>query len=332
MDDKFITISRLEFIVKQILPKDEAIYIMFCTKNIGKLDHYYFICNKKEEIVIRHVTLNSDYEFTIGNVIPKNSIEIVNLISKVRIKSLLSYSFNYDINKDGNIVYDEDDKPMFYCFLPGIDRFYSFGSKSEKIIYNGFYDFLNYLFVCSEVNNDTFKRNSDDKSIFDSFMVLDDEINKYLIDNKPSRNTPLEKRITKMLKETNYKEKCDDLTSMMDNYNLIASICFTDYIPKIGNSFEKLKPEKYNWDVIRNNHEERLKAFYAIVNNKDFILTRDTTIDNKNEIIKRLEIDHQIDLVLKCMSNEEIMELTKETKNWNVKLDLMKYIDSSKEK
>lgn len=331
MNNKFKIIDELEFIVDKILKDDEVIYLMFSIKNVEELNHYYFLCDKKGEYEVYHVSLDKEFKFGIDDKIDKDSVKKLFLTGGFsRLKSLISYAFNYDVIRDGEIECNKTKKPKFYCFIPGIDKFYSFNETCKNVAYNGFYDFINYLLIYSNIENKYFTRSDKDKSIFDSAIVLDDEITLFMNKNQTGRSFSFEHKINDEWKRTGYSEKCNDLCSMMDNYNLIAIICFTDYVFDVGNAINKLKPESFDWETIRIDKNERLRALYKLTNNKDFILKRNLSVTIIKEILDRLDIDHQIDMVLKCMTNEEIYELSNETKNWNVKLDLMKYIDSSK--
>lgn len=324
MDEKIIVKSRLESILKLIMDKNEAVYHMIYISLLNGKDYFYYVFSKRNGFVIKYVCLDKNYSLDkINNVdFRKKYMKKILLKNEYnRLKSFINYVYNYqESNKEFDLYTINDN--IFYVYIPAKDVVYSFNSKSTNYKYNAFYDLVNYLFSYSKLNINCFTRLNNGKSIFDRCIVLDDEITKYVNKNKIKLDE---------LKKTNYPDLCNDICSMMNNYDLISCICFCDYVYILGDAIKKIVREPFDWVTLLYDKNVRREVFINLINNKEFILTRDLTNDKKELILKNADIDHQITMLLNIMTNEEIIDLSNQTHNWNVKLDLMKYINSSKE-
>ena len=318
-------INEFEYLANKIIDDKEGIYLIFLASLLENGKHYYFICSKNDKLKIKHVFLENNCKFdNIKDFRKKylNNIKISN--SERRIRSLIDYAFNYDFENE-NIIYNNEGS--FYCFLPSNNKFLSFPLESLNVKDNGFYDFINYLFIYSNLDNNYFKRKENEhQNIMDKAILLDDKIAYYIKNNSSNIKYRFNKKMNKEKYLKPFIKECNDLCSMMSNYELVLIMTITDYVYMIGNAINKIKPENLYWEGILNNKKIRYENIYNLINNKEFIYNTNLTDDEKENIIKNLEIDHQINMIMENMNNKEIMELASKTNNWNAKLSIMKYI------
>ncbi len=314
MDD---IINEYEQIANKYINKNDGIYLIFSTGFINEIKHYYFVLNSDNNSVVKHIFINKK-----DNKINKKNIkELKNVKNNRRLISLINYTFNYEVK---NYQQNEIREDSFFCFLPSNNIFYTFNNESDDIINNGFYDFINYLLVYSGISNYQYKRKEiKDESVLQLMIMLDDEITYNIEKNNKSK---IQRKINYEKYKRLYTKTCVDLCSMMNNYELIMCISVTDYVYLFASCINRIKPEILDWEKLRTKKKDKFDNIINLISNKEFIYNLNITNEEKENIINNLEIDHQIDLIMGLMTNNEIMELSKKTNNWNAKLSIMKYI------
>ena len=320
-------INEFEYLANIVLDNDDELFTIL--KAEIEENHYYFVCAKKNKYEVKHVVLNKDYDFDNYNK-GKFDIEKMKFKKDRRIRSLINYSFNYEITEEGLITTSNKKGPKFYVYVPFNNHFFGFDDVSESEKNNEFYNYINYLFLYSDIENKYFYRlDSDNLEPLDEVVILDDEISYYLEKNVSNKRFK-SKNIKNILKKTDYIKRCKDLCSMMCNNDLIITMIVTDYVSILGEAINKIRPEILDWQGIKKSKKIRFDNIFNLISNKTFILESLLTDPEKEKIIKNLDIDHQVDMIMDCLNNEEILELASKTNNWNAKLSIMKFIHSNK--
>ena len=319
-------IHEYESLANVILEEKEGIYIILSTSYLKGLKHYYFICSNKDKTIVKHIFLEKNT--AIDKKIKKKNMEILSLSnSNRRLISLMNFCFNYEM-KESSI---DTKGNKFYCYLPKNNSIYGFGETCDNEIENGFYDFINYLLIHSKIfDKFFFRKEVEDDNIFQLSVMLDDEMTYNMESSLENRKLPFFKGFYYEIMRKKYSEVCDDLCSMMTNYELVMTTALTDYVYLVGNTLERLKPEVLNWDEIKKNKKAKFDNIINLISNKDYIYGLNMSDEEKEKAISKLDIDHQIELIMKLMKNDEILELSRKTNNWNAKLNIMKYIHSDK--
>ena len=325
-------INEFEYIANKIIDEKEGIFTIFKANLQDGYKHYYFICeNGNNNKYIKYLKIEKEFDFTEINkkIFKKRYLRIIKLDNYGRrLDSFINFCFNYDHNNNEAPVINNKNKPNFCIFLPSNNKYYEFGEECDKEEYLGYYDFIKYLLAYSNIENKYFKEKEfDNKTVLRVTAILDDDIT---YDLKTYSRNLLFDRINKEKVYKEYYKFCNDVCSMMTNYELILTINVTDNVSIIGKCVEKIRPEQLDWNHIKKNKITKMKAIYDLISNKNFVLGLNITDSEKEEIIKRLDVDHQINMILESMSNEEIVELANKTNNWNAKLNIMKYIHSEK--
>ena len=322
-------INEFEYIANKSLDNNEGIHVIFLADLKENNKHYYFVCSEDNEFQVKHIILPSDYKFEniSSKLFKKKYVKKLKLAGDRRLRSLINYCYNYEVSEEGLLLAEKKKTPKFYCYLPINNRFYEFDDTSEKEINNGFYDFINYLLIYSHIDNNYFNRKDlENETLIQLAALLDDEIAYHMELNSNKKSLKIRKKFNKDLIKKQYNKTCDDLCSMMSNYELVMTILITDYVHLIAGAINKIKPETLNWDGILKNKKIKYENIYNLINNKQFVNDTPLTIIEKEKIIDNLDINHQIDIIMESLKNEEIMELASKTNNWNAKLNIMKYI------
>ena len=325
MNDIF---DEINYLLDNYIDK-EKVNSVIKIENINDEVHYYIICkNKKDKIEIKHFITND--KISLEN---KKSYNGTLFLTggEIKIRTLIDHISEYNVNKCGLPVCSKRKGPKFYIGLLHNDTVYSFDKKNTNVDYIYFYDLANYLLIYSGFEKNQLFTNVKDDSIMCKAVELDNEIAIFMKKHETGRKNSLELKLNKEWKNTDFTKKCKDLTSKMNNYELINTIIFTEYLCQVGDSVDLIKKEIINNKLVKNDSKYRKTHLYRIVNFMNYVYSLRLPEELENKIIERLGLNEIIDLILSSMTNKEINDEIHETSDFNVKLKLMQYIKEDKE-
>lgn len=302
-------------------------------ENINDEDHYYIICkNKKNKMIIKHFVFNDEHKLDYDKFDKKcYKGDLFLSGGEKRLKTLLLFVNDYNPNECGIPRASKRKGTKFYIGFLSNNNIYGFDKKNNNDDYLYFYELANYLLIYSGFEEkDLFKNIYLGDTVSDA-VNLDIEISIFMKKHETGRNYSFEKKINELWGSTGYQERCKELVDKMNNFELVKTLVCTDYVSQVGNIIDHLRPEYINEKYVKNDSKYRKNTLYKFLSIFDFIYDLDLTEEEKKEIISRIKIVEYIDEILNNMSNEEIYEEVKHTKDYNFKLDLMKYIKKEKE-
>ena len=317
MNDIF---DEINYLLDNYIDK-EKVNSVIKIENINDEVHYYIICkNKKDKIEIKHFITND--KISLEN---KKSYNGTLFLTggEIKIRTLIDHISEYNVNKCGLPVCSKRKGPKFYIGLLHNDTVYSFDKKNTNVDYIYFYDLANYLLIYSGFEKNQLFTNVKDDSIMCKAVELDNEIAIFMKKHETGRKNSLELKLNKEWKNTDFTKKCKDLTSKMNNYELINTIIFTEYLCQVGDSVDLLKKEIINNKYVRNDSNYRKKKLYILVDNMNYIYSLGLPENLENKIIEKTGLNEAIDLILNSMTNKELNDEIHETSDFNVKLKLM---------